>query len=90
MSQKRWIVEIAYSTIQPADESAKWFPASDTIYTDRAIAEKEAHLENYGCYARVRRTDQVKGKLVSWPDPWEGYDLYEAERNDHTAVFLPL
>jgi ABC-type Fe3+ transport system substrate-binding protein len=77
MTQKRWLIELAYTDTQPDDRSSKWVLATDETYTSPETARTEAYSESYGCYVRVRRTDRTKGEIISWPDHWIDYTSLE-------------
>lgn len=72
MSQKRWIVEIAFTDPwrgKPADNDWRPDDAMAGDWRDKRLAtERAAQIgESYNCFTRVRRTDQSTAPLCHWP-----------------------
>ncbi len=75
MSQKKWIVEIGYSSLD-GGLPGKWW-AAETAYPEYRApsgARSEAiaqHRENPFYFIRVRRTDQTSAPIMFYPTPDE-------------------
>lgn len=72
MSQKRWIVEIAFKDPfwgSPKDSDWKPHGPSDPGWKDKQLALDCAYDigADYHCFTRVRRTDEKTAPICHWP-----------------------